>query len=389
MKFLSRIVWIVSLVSLLTDISSEMLYPVMPLYLQSVGFTALWIGVLEGFAEGIVGLSKGYFGNLSDRMGNRVLFIRTGYFLSSLSKPMMAVLTFPAWIFFTRLTDRLGKGIRTAARDALLSEESSKEDKGKIFGFHRGMDTLGAAIGPIMALVFLGMYPGEYKPLFFLAFIPAITGVAFTFLLKNSKDLLVREKSVKFSNPFTYLSYWKEASPQFRNMITGVLLFTLFNSSDIFLFLVAKAKGMDDLNILKAYIFYNLVYALSSYPAGVLADKVGKKAVFIGGLILFSIVYFGFAWADKESIYLLFLLYGIYAAATEGISKAWASCLLPDDKIGTGLGLFSSLTSIALILASSFAGFLYSYVSLEAPFIAAGSAAIISAGYLFFKAKEA
>jgi MFS family permease len=162
-SILTRTVLLVSFVSFFTDIASEMLYPVMPVYLQSIGFSVLLIGILEGMAEATAGLSKGYFGNYSDKLGSRVPFVRWGYTLSAISKPLMAVFTFPLWVFFARTLDRLGKGVRTGARDAILSDESTKENKGKVFGFHRALDTAGAAIGPLAALVFLYYYPAQYQ----------------------------------------------------------------------------------------------------------------------------------------------------------------------------------------------------------------------------------
>src|SRR5580765_3029673 len=166
MKILTRTVWVLSLVSLFTDIASEMLYPVMPMYLREIGFSMLLIGILEGVAEATAGLSKSYFGKLSDLSGRRVPFVRLGYLLSALSKPMMAVYAYPIWIFFARTMDRFGKGIRTGARDAILSDEAPPETKGSVFGFHRGMDTLGAVLGPASALIYLYYFPGSYKTLF-------------------------------------------------------------------------------------------------------------------------------------------------------------------------------------------------------------------------------
>src|SRR6476619_6659995 len=162
---------ILSLVSLLTDVASEMLYPIMPVFLRSIGFSFLLIGILEGFAEATAGLSKSYFGRRSDNTGKRLPFIQLGYALSAISKPMMAVFIYPLWIFLARTTDRFGKGIRTAARDAMRSDESTPENKGKVFGFHRSMDTFGAVLAPSIALVFLYYYPQQYKLLFFLAFL--------------------------------------------------------------------------------------------------------------------------------------------------------------------------------------------------------------------------
>ena len=169
MRIIKRTVIILSVVSLFADIASEMIYPVIPIYLKEIGFSVFLIGILEGIAEFTAGISKGYFGKLSDRKGVRLPFIKLGYLLSSISKPMMGLFTYPLWIFFARTTDRFGKGLRTAARDALLSQQATKETKGRIFGFHRGMDTIGAAIGPIIALSFLYFFPKDYARLFYLA----------------------------------------------------------------------------------------------------------------------------------------------------------------------------------------------------------------------------
>jgi len=157
-KYITRTVWILSVASLLTDTASEMLYPIMPVYLKTIGFSVLLIGILEGVAEATAGLSKGYFGKLSDTAGRRVPFVQIGYALSAISKPMMGLLVFPLWIFFARTVDRFGKGIRAGARDAILSDEATPETKGKIFGFHRAMDTVGAVMGPSLALVYLYFY---------------------------------------------------------------------------------------------------------------------------------------------------------------------------------------------------------------------------------------
>ena len=186
-KILTRTIWLLSIVSLFTDMASEMLYPVMPVFLRSIGFSFLLIGILEGVAEATAGISKSYFGRISDNIGRRLPFVQLGYFLSAVSKPMMAAFIYPLWIFFARTLDRFGKGIRTAARDAMLSDESSVENRGSVFGFHRSMDTSGAVLGPAVALIFLYFYPGRYQLLFLLAFIPGILAVISTLLLKEKK----------------------------------------------------------------------------------------------------------------------------------------------------------------------------------------------------------
>ncbi|MBS1504758.1 MAG: MFS transporter, partial [Bacteroidetes bacterium] len=177
MKYITRTVWILSLISLFTDTASEMLYPVMPIFLKSIGFSVVLIGILEGVAEATAGLSKGYFGKLSDTSGKRVPFVRLGYSISAVSKPMLAAFVYPLWIFFARTLDRLGKGIRTGARDAILSGEASPATKGKVFGFHRSMDTMGAVLGPLIALVFLYFHPHYYKTLFLVAFLPGLLAI--------------------------------------------------------------------------------------------------------------------------------------------------------------------------------------------------------------------
>ena len=181
MRIITRTVLILSVVSLFADIASEMLYPVIPVYLKEIGFSVFLIGVLEGVVNFTAGISKGYFGKMSDEKGVRLPFVKLGYLLSSISKPLMATFVFPVWIFFVRTIDRLGKGVRTAARDALLSQEATPQTKARVFGFHRSMDTVGAAIGPILALLFLFFYPGQYKTLFYLAFIPGILSILLIF----------------------------------------------------------------------------------------------------------------------------------------------------------------------------------------------------------------
>ncbi|MBK7253913.1 MAG: MFS transporter [Ignavibacteria bacterium] len=357
-KIFTRAVWIVSIVSLLTDISSEMLYPVMPVYLKSIGFSVLLIGLLEGLAEAIAGLSKGYFGKLSDVTGKRVPFVRLGYLMSSVSKPMLAMFVYPLWIFFARTIDRFGKGLRTSARDTILSEESTPENKGKIFGFHRGMDTLGAVLGPVAALIYLDFYPENYRTLFLFAFIPAIAAVSFTFLLKDKKtDTLPVKEKVKF---FSFTGHWKESNPEYKKLVTGLFIFTLLNSSDIFLLLMVKNLGFSDQKVIMVYIFYNLVYALASLPVGILADKIGLKNNYIAGLIIFAIVYGGMALNPGiETVFFLFFCYGIYAASTEGISKAWITNISEKSKTATALGFYNGFNSIFSLIASVLAGFLW------------------------------
>lgn len=393
MKILTRTVVILSIVSLFADVASEMLYPVIPLYLKEIGFTVLWIGILEGIAEFTAGISKGYFGKLSDEKGVRLPFIKLGYFLSAISKPMLAAFTAKLWIFFSRTTDRLGKGLRTAARDALLSQEATPQTKARVFGFHRGMDTLGAMLGPIAALVFLFFYPAQYKTIFLVAFIPGIISVLLVFLLREEKRPVA---TIKSGNFFSFLKYWKIASTEYRKMVSGLVIFALFNSSDIFLLLktaeitanetfVFAGRTLDSsMFTIAAYIFYNLIYAAFSYPLGSLADKIGLRRVVILGLFVFVLVYAGFAFASSFYVVLvLFFLYGIYAAATEGIIKAWITNLAHDSNTATAVGFYTSVQSVCSLLASIIAGFIWVTFGSSATFaITAGITASIIVYFL-------
>lgn len=383
---ISRTVWLLSIVSLFTDIASEMLYPVMPIYLKTIGFSALLIGLLEGFAEATAGLSKGYFGNMSDRVGKRLPFVRLGYFLSSLSKPMFAIFTFPLWIFGARTIDRLGKGIRTSARDAILSAESSPETKGRIFGLHRAMDTSGAMLGPILSLSLVWIFPENFKLIFLIAFIPGIFAVFFTFLIKEKKQLL--QPSITKKGFFAFLSYWKVASKEYKKLVVGLFMFSLINSSDIFLLLLIKHIGYSDIEVISAYIFYNFIYALTSYPIGIYADKLGLKKVFCVGLILFAVVYGGMAFQPSLFIiFILFFIYGIYASATESISKVWISNITDKSDTATAIGFYTGLSSIFTLLASIIAGFLWSVFNPFYTFIFSFISAIFLVFYFIFMVK--
>ena len=369
MKYITRTVWILSFISLFTDVASEMLYPIMPVFLQSIGFSVVLIGILEGIAEATAGICKGYFGKLSDNSGKRAPFIQWGYILSAITKPMMVLFVFPVWIFFVRTLDRFGKGLRTGARDAMLSDEATPETKGKVFGLHRGMDTLGAVLGPVFALVFLYFHPADYKALFLFAFLPGVAAVLTTLFLKDKKQKHLPLK--KIPTPFfSFLKYWKDSPLIYRKVVIGLLVFALFNSSDMLLLLRVKQSGLNDTHVIGLYIFYNLIYALSSLPFGMIADKFSLKSVFTFGLILFAVVYLGMALSTNIYVYLsLFFLYGLYAAATEGISKAWISNITDKKDTATAIGSFAGFQSIAAMIASSLAGAIWFWLGVETAFI--------------------
>ncbi|RYD94036.1 MAG: MFS transporter, partial [Sphingobacteriales bacterium] len=288
MKIINRTVLILSLVSMFADVASEMLYPVIPVYLREIGFSVFAIGLLEGVAGFTAGLTKGYFGKWSDELGRRLPFVRSGYFLSALSKPMMGFFTIPLWVFFTRCVDRLGKGLRTAPRDVLLAQNATETTRARVFGFHRSLDTLGAAIGPCLALAVLWRWPGQYRMLFWLAFVPGLLSVVLTFWLREVRK---PGTTLRRGGFFSFFSYWKIARPEYRRLVPGLLFFALFNSSDVFLLLKTREVSGSDTTTITAYIFYNMVFAGASYPLGALADRLGKRTVLVGGLFVFALVY--------------------------------------------------------------------------------------------------
>jgi MFS family permease len=384
--WLTRSVLIISLVSLFNDASSELLYPVLPVYLGTIGFGALWIGIIEGVAEAAAGLSKGWFGKWSDMRGERLPFIRLGYLLSSLAKPLIVLFPHVAWAMFMRASDRLGKGVRTGARDALLAHDSDPKHRGKVFGFHRAFDTLGAFIGPMLALAWMFTHRGEsVASLFYLALIPgAITMIVLLFLKDKN---VVEQKSARLPSWKAMFSYWSESNRDYKRVVGGFLLFALFNSSDLFLLMALHKvhSGMencffgmcftaDEITILY-YILFNLVYALFSYPAGYFSDKYSPKTIFIIGLVCFVMTYAGFAFmlftGNAPGVVLpvtLMCVYGVYAALNDGVGKAWISVLIPKSEKASALGFFAGASSIALLGASTLAGVLWAFVHPSAVF---------------------
>jgi MFS family permease len=363
--------------------ASEMLYPVMPVYLKAIGFSVIWIGILEGVAEAVAGLSKSYFGAWSDRAGKRLPFVQFGYALSAISKPLMGILTQVWWVFTARTMDRLGKGMRTGARDALLSAEAVKANKGEVFGFHRSMDTFGAVLGPLIALAWLFHHPGNYTPLFLMAFIPGLLAIGLTFLVREKIMPASGKKNISLLEGFRF---WKTAGSSYRSVAGGFLFFALFNSTDVLLLLKIKEAGHADHIVIGIYIFYNLVYALLAYPLGRLADRWGLKPVVMAGLIFFIVTYFGFAFATGIwAFVLLFFSYGAYAACTEGVSKAWLTNIVGPGETATAIGTYTGFQSVAALFASSLAGFLWYYGGPEAAFLSTALAALLALAYFRFR----
>ncbi|TAK31069.1 MAG: MFS transporter [Saprospiraceae bacterium] len=388
-SILTRTVVILGFISFFTDMASEMLYPIMPLFLQSIGFSVVGIGLLEGLAEATAGLSKGWFGKWSDSSGRRVPFVQAGYLMSALAKPLMAVWLAPLWVFFTRTIERLGKGVRTGARDAILSAEATPATKARVFGFHRGMDTFGAAVGPALGLLYLAFFPGAYRALFFFAIVPGLFAVAATLFLKEKKPPAAKAARAlpRFSGFYNYLS---QSTQAYRRLLFGLLAFALANSSDFFLLLLLKERGLSDSQLIGTYIFYNLVYALAAYPAGSIADRWGLKKTFLSGVFLFAAVYAGMAFASQWWHFgVLFFAYGLYAASTEGIAKAWLSNIAAPGETATAIGTYEGFRSLAALLASALAGLVWYQFGPQTLFLAtAALTGTVGLYFLFVKAGD-
>jgi MFS family permease len=397
LKNIPRQVILLGLVSLFTDMASEMLYPVTPIFLSGIlGASMAMIGLIEGLAELTAGVLKGYFGFLSDKLGKRSIFVIAGYSLSALSKPLPGLLPQTVIVFLSRIADRTGKGIRTAPRDALLASYSDKNNKGAIFGFHRGMDTLGAVIGPLFGLLLLSIYSYNFRKVYLFALIPSLLAVAVTLLIKDKKpensennEERKAENNVITKKGTARYSFWKESPKDYRILTIIFTLFSLVNSSDVFLILRSKDISHSTTTAILVYVFYNLIYAISSYPAGLFSDKYGKRNAFIIGLVIFSAVYFGFGLTSGTAIiWILFLFYGIYAAFSEGVVKAWASDLVPDNKRASAIGLLTMLSGFAILIGSLVTGILWDKFGPAVPFIISGIISLIAALVLYILNKH-
>lgn len=350
------------IVSFLADVSSEMLYPVTPLFLVLLGAPVWGIGFIEGAAEATASLLKTVAGRLSDRSGRRRPYVFGGYAVSACAKPLIGLAAFAlGWplVLAARVADRLGKGLRGSPRDAWLAESVEPTSRGAAFGWHRGMDSLGAVVGPLLALLalsLLGVKTREQLALLFaLAFIPGMLGALLV--------LTVRERRQPPAPSGTSIRF-RALPPAFRAYLIAWGAFAVANSSDVFLILRANdilGKGMTaTMLVIAIYAFYNLVYALGSPVLGHLSDTLGRKRALIAGLVVFAAVYAGFALVGAAwQIWVLFGVYGLYTAATDGVGKALAVDLVPGNIKASAVGLLGTVTGLATLAASVIAGLLW------------------------------
>ena len=365
---------LLGLVSLLTDISSEMVYPLIPLYLVNrLGATPAVVGVIEGLAESLASLLKGFSGYYSDKFQRRKPMAAFGYGFSALSKILIIFAVSWPWVLWSRIGDRFGKGVRTAPRDALIAESAEPEKMGWAFGLHRALDTLGAAIGVVLAFYFITTFKGDYQAVFIWALLPAFLGVLCLFL--------VREKVVKIRGEKKRLDLsWSALNPRLKKFLFMVFLFALGNSSNQFLLLRAKDLGYGDSTVILLYLVFNVVYTLVAFPAGVLSDYIGRRSLLVAGYIFYGLVYLGFAVVSNTAyLWWLFGLYGIYNAVTEGVEKALVAEIAPPDQRATLIGLHATLVGAGLLPASFLGGILWNYFGASAPFYFGGALGLLAA----------
>ncbi|MEO0292915.1 MAG: MFS transporter [candidate division WOR-3 bacterium] len=352
LKDIPRNVKALGIVSLLNDAASEMIYPLLPVFLVSVlGAGPGILGIVEGISESTASLLKLISGWVSDKIRKRKFLIFIGYFLSGLGRPLIGLAGMWWQVAFIRFLDRLGKGIRTSPRDALISLSTPSEKKGKSFGFHRAMDHLGAIIGPIFAVILL-KFGLSLKSLFLSSLLPGIITIIIV-------TLFVKEK--EFKNNFRKnIGDFSVLSKNFKLYLFIIILFTLGNSSDAFLILKAKDTGIGVNFIPILWILLHFVKMVSSIPGGELSDKIGRRKVIAAGWIIYALIYLGFGFSFKAfHIWSLFALYGIFFGLTEGVEKAFVSDLVNKESQGTGFGLYHLTVGIAAFPSSVIFGFIW------------------------------
>lgn len=350
--------------SLLTDISSEMVYPILPIFLVSrLGVSPAIVGLIEGVAESISSLLKVFSGYFSDKIKSRKPFTLFGYGLSATGKFILYLSTSWGGVLTARIIDRLGKGVRTSPRDALIADSSSAGKKGASFGLHRAFDTFGAVTGVIIAYFLVTRFKGEMKPVFLFSVIPAVLGVFVLFFVKEKKSVaaVVEKKAIVLS--------WRGLDKRLKLFLLFSFVFTLGNSSNQFLLLRAKDAGNPLSRVILFYLFFNITYFLASYPAGRISDKIGRRKLLVLGYILYGVVYLGFALNTcVYMMWFLFGLYGLYMGLTDGVEKALLADLAPQDLRATTIGLHATFVGIGLFPASFIAGLLWKFFGAQAPF---------------------
>ena len=374
-------------VSFLTDVSSEMISPLLPVFLTTfLGAGTAAVGLIEGVADSLSSLLDIFVGYASDTQGSRKKFVIGGYGLSSLSKIGIALATSWPFILIFRGVERIGKSLRTSPRDAILAASSTQESRGKAFGLHRAMDTAGAVVGPIIAyllLSILGSSETAYRTVFYAAVIPAFLAVFVIWFFVREPKQSERTVSSNAKKPSFWLSL-RSLSPNFRAFVAVSCLFSLSYFSFALLIIRASEIGISAQQILLTYLLFNIIYALSSIPVGQLSDRIGRKVVIGGAFILYALILAGFAAATSLwQIALLFALYGIFVAADDSVNKAFISDIMREKERGMALGAYNTAVGAAYLPASVIFGALWAATGATVAFTAAATVAALS-GFAFF-----
>jgi len=362
-------------VSFFNDVSSEMIYPLLPLFLtQVLGAGVLFVGLIEGIAESVSSFLKLFSGWLSDRFQKRKGIIFFGYSLASITRPMMGWAASSAHVLFLRFFDRVGKGVRASPRDALISQSCNEEDRGKAFGFQRMMDHAGAMVGPLIASLLMVVLTKNLRVIFYLSAIPAF--LCLWVLFRGVTDVTENRMS---TSP-TLRLHWNIWDKKFKYFLLIITLFTLGNSSDAFLLLLAKDLGLDIVLIPILWFFLHLSKTIFSIPGGSLSDRIGRRKVMILAWTVYGLVYLGFAFASKVChIWFLFFIYGLFFGLSEGTERAWVADLVEESKRGTAYGVYNFFIGMATLPASLLMGLIWRTVGTKWAFSFGAGMALIAA----------
>lgn len=373
-------VWVLGWVSFFTDVSTEIVYPLLPVFLTTtLGASMAFVGLVEGIAESTASLLKIGSGWWSDRVRKRKPLMIAGYGLSALTRPLIAIATTGWQVLGARFMDRIGKGIRTSPRDALLAASVLREHRGAAFGVQRAMDNAGAVVGPLIAWTMLHWFTGDYRLLFWIATVPMIAAMGA--LIFGAKEQAGTALPATAAPPAPF-----STTPAFKSYLGAVLLFTLGNSSDAFLLLRAQAAGIPTVSLPLLWMALNVVKSASSYPAGLLSDRIGRRALIVGGWCVYAVVYVGFGLASEPwHIWVLFPAYGIFYGMTESAERALVADFHPDAQRGRAFGAFNFVTGIGALPASLLMGWLWTVSGPVAAFAAGAAFAIAAAVWFMIK----
>jgi len=376
-----RNIFFIGLISFFTDLSTEMVYPLIPLYLvYTFGATPALVGLIEGIAESLASLLKIYSGFLTDKFQKKKLIAFCGYAAGLVYK--IALIFASSWlgILGAKIIDRLGKGIRTSPRDVLVSESTDSKNMGKAFGIHKALDMFGAAFGILIIFLIMRASAGDYnyKGLFLLSIIPAAFGLLMFIFVKEKKREEIQERETQKEK----IPFWKNINKidkKLKLYLLVVFIFTLGNSSKAFMILKASSAGYNQINVILLFLLYHITAAILSIPLGKLSDKIGRKNLLVPGYLIFAICYTGFAFASaKLEMIAVFTLYGIYTAMITGVERAFVAEIAPVELKGTMLGLHSTVAGIALLPASVIAGVLWNLYGSSVPFFFGASLSLIA-----------